>query len=529
MKNISTDKLSIINFLMILILIIDTILFRDIIVNLILFGYFMFAYKKFSKDASEYLYYLTILLCLFGSSAVFPISLSRGVNLWYLTLFLYYIFNIKYIKQFFLNFKKANLKNNLLKDRYIIFYIIFFLYALIGLMFVKNIGDSFAMIKLFIFTVPLAVMFILENLKENRFDKTFKFLFMVFAGILTIGLIKIAGYEVVKANMIDKNQIIYHTEDFLERIPKTFFFNQNDYAVFVAMGILALCVSYNYEKDKWSKLAHLIVYTMGQINLIFISSRTAILTLMVTLLTLLFYSLLRRDKALILTNIKFICLTSIVFMGISLFSSVQPYYGRFDNLPGIKHMNVGKKISAYYEKKDKDQDKVTSEKVAKEKTKLEDNYKRLEGQAEASSSIRRTLSKNVIKGVFVEKHLLGFGMGNTGEYIKSQDNTGGIINVHSFWVEFLGDYGVFMLLYLILIYISMGIDQLIISIKQTKFNKLGLIMCTEIYAFVFLSFGPSSVFGFTPFWIMLGLSNAIYFYSIYREDNNIKVLSCKNQ
>lgn len=527
MKNLTRDKLSIINLLMIFILIIDTILFRDIIVNLILFGYFMLVYKKFSRDVSEYLYYLTILLCLFGSSAVFPISLSRGVNLWYLTLILYYIFNIKYIKQLFFNIKKNNLKKNLVKDRYIMFYIIFFLYALIGLMFVKNIGYSFAMIKLFIFTVPLAIMFVFENLKENHFDKTFKFLLMVFAGILTIGLIKISGYEVIKANMIDQSQIVSYSEDFLERIPKTFFFNQNNYAVFVVMGILALCISYNYEKDKQKRLFYIVVYTMGQINLIFISSRTAILTLMVTLFTLFFYSLLRRDKPLILTNIKFVCLTSIVFMGISLFNSVQPYYGRFDNLPGIKYMNIGKKISAYYEKKDKD--KVTSDKAAKEKAKLQDNYKRLEGQAEASSNIRKALTENVIKGVFKEKHLLGFGMGNIGEYIKSQDNTGGVINVHSFWVEFLGDYGVFMLLYLMLIYISMGIDQLIISIKQIRFNKLALIMCTEIYAFVFLSFGPSSIFGFTPFWIMVGLSNAIYYHNIYREDKNITVLSCKAQ
>ncbi len=67
---------------------------------------------------------------------------------------------------------------------------------------------------------------------------------------------------------------------------------------------------------------------------------------------------------------------------------------------------------------------------------------------------------DVVHGVISEKHYLGFGAGNIEKYVEKMNNTFGVLNVHSFWVEMLGDFGIAIFLYIIYIYISMIRDGL---------------------------------------------------------------------
>lgn len=510
------NKLFLLNIFMIIIFCVNMLLFKKILINSIIVLSLIFTYKLFSESISEYLYFITILFALFGSAALFPISLTRGINCWYITLILYYIYHIFHWKDYIEKVKKMNL----IKNKYSIFYIAFIVYAIGSLFFVKNLSYAFSMVKLFIFMIPLAVMFVVENLKHNNIKKTIKFLLYAFIAIITIGTIETTGFKFGISNYLVEYGKYKDDWNFYKRIPITFFYNQNNYAIFVVMGMIAIVLAYLYDKNKKHRKYYILLYFFSQLNLIFIASRVAISTLFITFVSMLIYSIITRDKVLSIHSIKALLLTCVILIVVSIFPAPQSYYGKFDTLPGLKYLNLRR--NPYINKKldfilNTSQDPQKEAVKVQKKEQENQDYERLEQEANMSSGVRSTIIKDVLKGIFVDKHYLGFGMGNTAEYLKSQNNTNKVLNAHSYWVEFLGDYGIFMFIYMTFIYISMFFRQLKINKSHESLKGISFGVAVLIFAFAFLSFGPSSVFGYTPFWMLIGMANATNYYSINEE------------
>lgn len=510
------NKLFLLNIFMIVVFCVNMLLFKMVLINVIIILLLMFIYKEFSESISEYLYFTTILMSLFGSVSLFPIGLTRGINCWYFTIILYYIYNIIHFKDFKEKLKKMNLLNN----RYSIFYIVFIIYAFGSLFFVKNLSYSFAMIKLFIFMIPLATMFVMENLKYNNIKKTIKFLFYIFMVTITIGTIEITGFKFGIINRLAEYGKYNEDWNFYKRIPITFFYNQNNYAVFVVMGMIATALAYLYDKNKNHRKYYILLYFFSEINLIFIASRVAISTLFITFISMFIYSIITRDKSISVHSIKTLILTCVILIVVSVFPVPQTYYGKFDSLPGLKYLNlrrnpyINKKLDSLLNTSVDPQKDIS--KVQKKEQNNQD-YERLEQEANMSSGVRSTLIKDVLKGIFIDKYYLGFGIGNTAEYLSSQNNTNKVLNVHSYWVEFLGDYGIPMFIYMTFIYISMFFTQLKINESTESLKGISFSIGVLIFAFAFLSFGPSSIFGYTPFWILVGMANAANYFSINEE------------
>ncbi len=114
---------------------------------------------------------------------------------------------------------------------------------------------------------------------------------------------------------------------------------------------------------------------------------------------------------------------------------------------------------------------------------------------------------DVVHGVFYEKHYFGFGPGNIEKHVEKMNNTFGVFNVHSLWFEILGNFGILFFLYYTYIYLHIIIKNLVLHSRerQSQNPKLLLFACL-MFGLIFLSFAPSSIMWYTPFWIVIGLS-----------------------
>ncbi|MCM0647441.1 O-antigen ligase family protein [Clostridium swellfunianum] len=524
----NANGLSIVNLVFLLLILISTIFYSNqILVHLAALVFTLFVYKCFAKDIKQYLYFISIFLALIGSGVMVPITKTIGINLWYISVFAYYVyFIIEIIKD-----KKFTLDLKIFKNKFAVFFIIFICYILISLFFASDLLFSLRALKLFMVMIPLTIMFIIQNLQQDILNKTFKFLLYAYTFVLLFGTFEVFGFKFGLDNSLIAQGKYKWDWNFHKRIPITFFYNQNNYAVLMVLGMLFLLIAASYQKNKARKRVLIVLSVISQVNLIFTSSRTAIITVFIVCFSLFVLGVILRLKDLFVNSIKYTLLICLTFIVVSLFKVTQPYYGKFDSLPGIKLLNasnytvyekylVNNKIEILnnINQTEKDTQNSNSNKKKIEEIKnqieenkyIEENKERLSEEGSASNDVRLNVIKNIVRGVIIDKHYFGFGVGNTGWYLKNQENTKGIINAHSMWFEFLGDFGIFMFLYLICIYLYTILELIGIYKSSSEIKSMSSIMAAVgVLGFVFLSFGPSSIVNYTPFWMLIGISGSI--------------------
>ena len=190
-----------------------------------------------------------------------------------------------------------------------------------------------------------------------------------------------------------------------------------------------------------------------------------------------------------------------VFLGLSYIPQLGPYYGKFRelNVPSVEHS-----------KNELNNDNFELEE--------EDKSDSIELGGTGSVNVRATLIVDVLDGVIKDKNYLGFGLGNTADYYRELNNTGGIVDSHNWWIEILGDFGIIGLLLFLALYASLFIKKAILLKKDYVENKkyyiLGILLIVSTSVLVF---GPSSVYAFIPFWLVNSLAISI----ISFKDNEI--------
>ncbi len=85
--------------------------------------------------------------------------------------------------------------------------------------------------------------------------------------------------------------------EYVKHIPVTFFYNPNNYAVFLVLGMAALAISFLFADNKKDKMIYASLYFIAQINLIFTRSRTAWISIFLIILFCMgFYMLKFKNK-----------------------------------------------------------------------------------------------------------------------------------------------------------------------------------------------------------------------------------------
>lgn len=426
-------------------------------------------------DKSKFLYYSMLLFAFIDYSLVFPIGSRITIYYSIVCIAIYVFLNVKSIFEYLK--RMLTLKFYCKLDKYTIFLLVFIVYALVGIIFANNIKLSIQSLVTYVYMISLMLIIIRENKTTDSIYDTIKFLFVIFSSIVLIGTLEVLGFKFgIQTNYVKAGFDVQNISYF-KHIPIVFFFNQNNYAVYVVLSsIIVILLSYE-NKIVNHKFIFLSTYVLSIINLIYTTSRICWVSIFLGIFMLLFLTISKKNKSLRNVGIKYLVLTAFIFGICYIMPQSTVYYGKLANTKIIKIFNFTKNNAEV----------VKSE-----------NLPSLGGKG--SDNERYTLLKDVLTGVFKKKHYLGFGMGNTLDYIKKVNNTNGVYNPHSMWFEFLGDYGILMLVYYVIIYILL-IKNLIYN-NSTISVTLG-ILC---FLFIFLAFSPSTVTGFAPFWILLGVS-----------------------
>lgn len=451
------------------------------LIHIFVIFYLIVIYKKIATNTSEYLYMSTLLLALVDTNMVFPIGSKYAI-------YYYYLFLLAYLMHAIYNFKKNNIAINIKNiNKYFIFISLFFIYIIFSILIAADLKMAVRSSINYIIMINFILMIIIENRKYEKLKNSFKFFTWIYTGIVLLGIFEICGFKFGARNHYVDLGLMVQQYPFLKHVPEVFFYNPNNYAVLLVLGMTAIYIKRIFSKNSYNKWFYNILFLVSQINLIFTTSRTAWITIFVIYFIAFIFFIIKKELKLANKTIKFGAATLLIFVIFSFIPSMTPYYGKFNSTPILKKLNL------YNANKPEEENKAM--------VTIGD---------QGSLNERITLIYDVIDGVIIHKHYLGFGVGNIGNYIKYKDNTFGIYNVHNFWFEILGDFGAGIFIYLIYIYLNLIFDL----IKKGAFFKDELkcypnMLALGLVGFIFLAFGPSSVITFEPFWILIGISSAL--------------------
>ena len=138
-----------------------------------------------------------------------------------------------------------------------------------------------------------------------------------------------------------------------------------------------------------------------------------------------------------------------------------------------------------------------------------------------SVGVRMNLVRN---GLLFLYSTVGFGVGaGNSEYYMAhfaQYNTAGILNPHNWWLEILINYGIFIFIGYVILYIGI-IRNLwkIYRIKQIREEKMICeALLVSLVGFLFASISSSSIMAFTPQWMLFAFALSYLNYIRNREE-----------
>lgn len=437
--------------------------------------YSIIIFYKFSNNIKRYLYFLALLY----------ICTTSG-NSKYVFVFLA-LYALVLLKDCIIDKSKKNIKEYI-SNKYFIFFIIFLAYMIFSILIAADKHIAIRYFCRYLLVLSILMLAFIENNNKDKLKETSNFLLYFYVGILVLGMIEVCGIKYGLPNIYKHMNIDYF---YINRIPEVFYYNPNDYSVVLTLGIATLFSMFLYTKNKANKVIYILLILVSEVEVIFARSRIAwIVTFLIFFIAILFNLIyVRKDASTRRRNIKrsfgVLALSFVLFSSLAVLPSMEPYYGKFANSLVIKH--VKSVVFKDYKFEFKAPPKV-------------------EIGGRGSENERFTLMYDVVDGVVLKKNLLGFGVGNIGVYVKGLSNTYGIVNIHSFWFEFLGDFGIFMFIYLIAIYITMLIDMIKLYKNTSEENKPYIYRILSIANItVILAFAPSTMLNFPIFWVTLGI------------------------
>lgn len=477
-------------------LLINILLMPKLFVIYIFTGvYVYFIYVKFGADLKRFLYNCTLLFSLEFLALYMPLGKNYSMYYFYIGILVYWLY------YFVTVLRSGNKRFNLhyFKNKYFVFLMVFIAYMLFSIIIAENRSAAVQIVVIYFIMFCFTIMVINENDTASRVKETFKLLEAIYTGILFLGTLEIFGIKYGLRNHFLDYGYNFEKSPYTQRIPVVFFYNPNNYAAFLVISMIVIFVFFIFSKDKKRRIWLICMYLLSQINLIFTRGRTAWLSLLIILVFALMLSLLYKLKEFRSYTIKCIAATIGVFLITYYIPFMAPYYGKITPVAKKTSINAkGTKVITYKQ--------LSGNKGPK-------SSKIVNLGESGSLNERYTIIYDVTKGVLTKGHFFGFGAGNTEYYISSINNTSGVVNVHSLIFEILGDFGVPICLYASYIYLCLILELIKGSIRNKKIhNKYGLIFGLSTFGFIFLSFGPSTVITFTPFWLLMGLGVGVIFH-----------------
>ncbi|MDR3539689.1 MAG: O-antigen ligase family protein [Desulfosporosinus sp.] len=435
------------------------------------------------EKPSELLYYFVLLFSVLDFS--FNLPVMGRFNIYYLHIALL----ILTITMLIARFKQQPLPRltDVTKNKYSLFLFIFIVYMILSVAWAENRG--MALKYMINYAIMICFMFAVYTYNPNRakVKETLKVLLYTAIPVLAIGSFEMMGIRMPLRNIYTDHNL-YHLAAYLRTIPTVFFYNPNNYGVYLVMAMSFILPFIAYNRTKGRNGLFWVMQLAAVVNLIFCTSRTAYIVMLLTLIGFVVFFAATKEWHKFRRVAAIGIVTLIVFYGLSNVPRMSVYFGKFNDTPflnvlSFNKVDVGQPIADF--------------------------------EAEGSTGERKSVILDIVDGVFKKGHLQGFGVNNTAMYLKTAGNTNGIVNPHSLWFEVLGDFGVGIFLYFIFIYLSLLWDLRKVYLESIKDGEYGLTsyltvsLIAALGGFILTAFAPSSVISFTQMWLLYGLAASL--------------------
>lgn len=350
-----------------------------------------------------------------------------------------------------------------------------FLAIWLGYAFVSMVwaADQMAALKniIFLFTGISIIFFLVYYMRDiNHFQYLYWIWISIFIVLIPVGL-----WEITTGNHLVVSNLIEEDRPWVAFAPTTVFVNQNDYAAFIVLAIPMIITAIRHYSKLYIRVVGVLVLLCGLFLLIMTTSRSCYLALFTGLAFWFIFLLNLRKKLKTLALVISIC-------GLIILAS--PVYVQ-DTLLLV-------------------QDQISS---------LSD----VSGQSDdLGAAVRPNLIKNALH---FTAQTAGFGVGaGNAEYYMDHYKiypTGGITNVHNWWAEIAVNYGIFIFVGYVVLYITL-IFNLWRAYKRLM-NHTEKMICEALLvglvSFFMASISSSSIIAFSPQWIFFGFALAFLNYT----------------
>ncbi len=344
------------------------------------------------------------------------------------------------------------------------FFVLWFVYAIVSLLWVESFKWAFAeLANIFFFgtLIPLGLLYI-----ETRKDLNVLVFLWILAFILSLGVgiwEILTGNHLITSKFRMENFQNYKLETFIAYVPKhrtptAFFYNQNNFATFISLSLpLAIFMLRG-------RFLRIVVLSLSAVVLIFTLSRANYVAFALLILMLPFF-LDRRQNAIYLPFLTLLILSAISLL---IFVINTPVVSKDIGIQRI-----------YY----------------KFRAKVLDVFK---GSRDISASIRRDIWISSLE-YWERSNFMGTGAGQV-EYFLEEKPPRPIIyfkNPHNWFVEMLSKYG-------ILVFISYMIFWMwiFLNLWHNRRDKLAKALMLSLICFIPASVSPSSLIPFYPHWAL---------------------------
>lgn len=353
---------------------------------------------------------------------------------------------------------------------YLLFFGLWLVYGVLSFAWSQAKYDAFKQL-VFLFIGISIVFFAFQYVRTQRDLVVFFFIWLtVFIFFSVHGL-----YEHVSGLHLWTSNLFGDPRPWVRYTPTGFFYNQNDFATFLALSLPFVFSFFRYTKRYYAKAfavgsallaLYLIVLTGSRANLLAITVGTCFILVC-------------------LTNIrgKLKAIIALVFLGLIVLQT--------SDVAQQMLLRAVEEISSLFA-------------TASER----DN----------SISVRTNLIKN---GIFFVLSTFGFGVGagNAEHWIANYSifSTGHIVNLHNWWMEILVNYGALVFTGYIVMYLSLikRIWEIWRASKDRRSKMISEALLVSLVTFFLASTSSSSIMAFKPQWYLFAF--AIAFLNLYRK------------
>jgi len=434
--------------------------------------------KKLTTD--NWLFFLLIV-----SSVIGPGLSYKSVYIFHVILL------ITIVYEFFI--KKGNIKKvitDLLSSDKGMSYFIFFtiIYFLIKIPFTENISYA---LKYFVFmtigfSLTLYVVFKVQKTEDFKFlFRSIAIVYLIDLLIGTLEMFNLIRWPISRLSslnhwfgrQVEVEQIVEEavSASYVYTMPTGFHWNPNNFATFMLMGLPFFLL----HKRLWVSIIGVVLILL---LIVAAGSKIAFLGAFIVLLFSFFFI---KDK---LKNIT-VLLVSLFFLSTNGFHTLNGKYEKLDEIQSLIYGKIG------WEVENKDSEVMKTN--------------------QSSEGYRVELIKEGIK-LFKQNPIFGVGGGNAQYFIEEKGGVGEkkVCNLHNFWLELLVEGGLFFFIVFVAWFSKLIIKLLKFSFKVKADREIKYILYSTLLStasFVFSGIGPSSMIGYLPLYLFLGVALSLSF------------------